>query len=242
MTHLGGRVLVVDDDPAIRTAVRDVLDEAGFLVLEAGDGTTARELAIEQDLDVVLLDLGLPDIGGLDVLVDLTRSQSVPVIIVSGRSGETDRVVGLDLGADDYISKPFSRRELVARVRAAVRRRARDQGPQVMGFGELVIDEATRDVTVGDTLVSLTAKEFDLLAFLARSPRQVFNRAQLLEHVWGSSPQWQHENTVAEHIYRIRRKLDPDDRSRWIETVRGVGYRFAPQGADRPDLRAITGR
>lgn len=224
-----GLVLVVDDDPDVRSSVRDVLHDAGFLVVEAGTGCAAREEFDRHHPDVVLLDLGLPDMSGLDVLTELISRSSTPVIVVSGRSGETDRVVGLDLGADDYISKPFGDRELVARVKAAIRRRSGGAPQSLMNFGSLVIDEASRDVSVDGQAVVLTPKEFDLLAFLAASPRRVFTRGQLLEQVWGSSTRWQDDNTVAEHVYRVRRKLDPDDRSRWIETVRGIGYRFAPE-------------
>ena len=230
MTTTSGVVLVVDDDPDIRSALRDVLGDNGFLVAEAGTGQRAFEQLAQHDPDVILLDLNLPDASGLDILIELTRTRSTPVIVLSGRSGEADRVVGLDLGADDYITKPFSGRELVARVNAAIRRRRQINGASVLVFDDLVIDEHTHDVTVDGHLVALTAKEFDLLAFMARSPRHVYNRGQLLEHVWGSTEEWQDDNTVAEHIHRLRRKLDPDDRRRWIETVRGVGYRFTSLG------------
>ncbi len=228
MTTTSGVVLVVDDDPDIRSALRDVLGDHGFLVTEAGTGRRAWELLTQHDPDVILLDLNLPDVSGLDVLIELTRTSSTPVIVLSGRTGEADRVVGLDLGADDYITKPFSGRELVARVNAAIRRHRRLDDVSVLSFDGLVIDEHTHDVTVDGRLVDLTAKEFDLLAFLARSPRFVYSRAQLLEHVWDTAGPWQDDNTVAEHIHRIRRKLDPDDRNRWIQTMRGVGYRFTP--------------
>lgn len=222
-----GLVLVVDDDPDVRASLRDVLRDAGYLVAEAATGSEAKEAFDRDHPDAVLLDLGLPDMSGLDVLSELTARSSTPVIVLSGRSGETDRVVGLDLGADDYISKPFSARELVARVNAAIRSRHGQSSHSVMTFGPLVIDEAARDVSIDGDAVVLTPKEFDLLVFLAASPRRVFTRAQLLEQVWGSSERWQDDNTVGEHVYRVRRKLDPNDRGRWIETVRGVGYRFA---------------
>lgn len=225
-----GIVLVVDDDADIRAALRDLLGDAGYLVVESATGARAVELCDLHQPDVVLLDLGLPDVSGLDVLTELTETVGVPVIVLSGRSGEADRVVGLDLGADDYISKPFSSRELVARVNAAVRRRHGTAPRGVITAGGLVINQNTRDVSVDGRAVTLTPKEFDLLTFLASSPRRVYSRAQLLRHVWESSDHWQDDNTVAEHIYRIRRKLDPDNRSRCIETVRGVGYRFTPEG------------
>lgn len=225
-----GIVLVVDDDADVRAALRDVLGDSGYLVVESSTGAQALELCNRHQPDVVLLDLGLPDVSGLDVLTELTETAAVPVIVLSGRSGEADRVVGLDLGADDYISKPFSSRELVARVNAAIRRRHGTAPRGVITTGGLVINQNTRDVSVDGRAVTLTPKEFDLLTFLASSPRRVYSRSQLLRHVWESSDRWQDDNTVAEHIYRIRRKLDPDNRHRCIETVRGVGYRFAPEG------------
>jgi two-component system phosphate regulon response regulator PhoB len=222
-------VLVVDDDRETREAVRDVLTDAKLSVVEAATGREATERVEAEPPDLVLLDLGLPDMAGLDVLVELTQSRSVPVIVLSGRGGEIDRVVGLDLGADDYIVKPYSARELLARVRVAIRRsQHRLQVPELT-FDGLAINCATRDVVVDGRAVDLTAKEFDLLTFLASTPRQVYSRAQLLETVWASSPVWQDDGTVAEHVYRIRRKLDEHDRHRFIETVKGVGYRFAPQ-------------
>ena len=228
MASTVGLVLVVDDDPDIRAAVRDVLSDNGFLVTEAACGAQARALLTQHEPDVILLDLGLPDVSGLDVLIELTAASETPVIVLSGRSGEADTVVGLDLGADDYITKPFSERELIARVNAAIRRRHKTRAPTVTTFGSLTINNNTRDVTIDGDRINLTPKEFDVLSFLVRSPRHVFSRTQLLQRVWGSSPSWQSDNTVAEHIHRIRRKLDADDRQRWIETVRGVGYRFTP--------------
>jgi two-component system phosphate regulon response regulator PhoB len=227
MSPTSGIILVVDDDPDLRAALRDVLGDNGFLVLEACTGQQARNQLAEHVPDVILLDLGLPDASGLDLLAELTAADSTPVIVLSGRSGETDRVVGLDLGADDYISKPFASRELIARINASIRRRHRDARPNLV-FGPLVIDERSHEVSMSGRYVELTPREFELLVFLARSPRRVYNRAQILRHVWGSTDRWQDDNTVAEHVYRIRRKLDPDDRARWIQTVRGVGYRFDP--------------
>jgi DNA-binding response OmpR family regulator len=220
-------VLVVDDDPDVRAAVRDVFLDEGFRVIEAATGCEARDLVTAEQPDVVLLDLGLPDVSGLDVLSEVARTTDVPVVVLTGRLGETDTVVGLDLGADDYVTKPFRGRELLARVNAVLRRSRRAGADTALRYGPLVIDEMAREVTLDDAPVELTPREFELLVFLARAPRQVFSREQLLERVWGSSSEWQDANTVAEHVYRLRRKLDPDDRARWIETVRGVGYRFA---------------
>ncbi len=227
MASTVGLVLIVDDDPSVRAAVRDILADNGFLTTEASTGRQARELLTQHEPDVILLDLGLPDVSGLDILAELTRASDTPVIVLSGRSGETDTVVGLELGADDYITKPFSARELVARISTAIRRSRRNGRHPTLEFGKLTIDRDTRDVTVAGERVSLTPKEFELLEFLADSPRHVYSREQLLQQVWGSSRRWQDDNTVAEHVARVRRKLDPDHRNRWIETVRGVGYRFS---------------
>jgi DNA-binding response OmpR family regulator len=233
------RVLVVDDDAGTRTLVTWQLESEGFEVREAGDGLAAMAAITTEQPDLVVLDLGLPGLAGLDVLTRLRRTSSLPVIVVTGRSGETDRIVGLDLGADDYMVKPFSPGELAARVRSVLRRSrgaggaARPTGPageepQAAG-PRLTVDTMAREVTVDGRHVELTAREFDLLAFLVASPRRVLTRAQLLERVWHSSPDWQEEATVTQHMHRLRRKVEPDpDNPRWLRTVRGVGYQFEP--------------
>lgn len=224
------RVLVVDDDDGIRTVVRWQLNDSGYDVVEAEDGAAAmRAMAREVPL-LVVLDLSLPAIGGLDVLRAVRAGQAgVPrdlaIIILSGRSGETDRVVGLDLGADDYLVKPFSPRELAARVRSLLRRSGPSTGEAVIVIGSLRIETSSRDVTVNDVQIPFTAKEFDLLTFLASHPRQVFTRQQLLGTVWQSA-QWIGEATVTEHVHRIRNKLHAELAGPVIRTVRGVGYQF----------------
>ena len=234
------RVLVVDDDQRARTVVAWQLEADGYAVTEAGDGAAALAQIEADRPDLVVLDLSLPGIGGLDVLRRVREAEGaaaapLPVIVLSGRSGETDRIIGLDLGADDYLVKPFSPGELAARVRSLLRRaQAGAQPARNAPAGGLWIDEASRDVTLDGSPVDLTAKEFDLLAFLARHPRQVFTRAQLLQHVWGSAHGWQGEATVTEHVHRLRHKLGEgaDGRSRpVVQTVRGVGYRLEPPGA-----------
>ncbi|MFD9812152.1 response regulator transcription factor [Streptomyces sp. NPDC059080] len=235
-TH--AHVLVVDDDEDVRTLARWQLESEGFEVLTAADGQAALDAVAEGRPDVVLLDLTLPLVAGLDVLTHIRRcSADLPVIVVSGRSGETDRIIGLDLGADDYVVKPFSPAELAARVRSVLRRSRRaETAPVQKPVAEpsrarrgLVIDRVTRTVTVRGDAVELTAREFDLLAFLAASPRHVYTRDQLLEHVWQSSSDWQEPATVTQHVHRLRRKLERDpDRPHWLRTVRGVGYRFEP--------------
>lgn len=224
------RILVVDDDQRVRTMVSWQLEADGFAVTEASDGTAALDQIERNRPDLVVLDLSLPDVGGLDVLRRVREADGaatpLPVIVLSGRSGETDRIIGLDLGADDYLVKPFSPGELAARVRSVLRRARPSAAPARPASG-LWVDEASRDVTLNGCPVELTAKEFDLLAFLVRHPRQVFTRAQLLQHVWGSAKGWQGEATVTEHVHRLRQKLGScGDNRTIVQTVRGVGYRM----------------
>jgi DNA-binding response OmpR family regulator len=230
----GRLVLVVDDEPMLRNLLSRLLRMEGYTVIEAEDGQAALELVDSRSPDLVLLDVMLPARDGLDVLGDLRRTSEVPVILVSALGEEADRVLGLKMGADDYVVKPFSAAELSARIESVLRRaqmRATVAPGSVnrLAFDGLVIDLQTRDVTVGGERAEMTAKEFDLLAFLAASPRQVFSREQLLRQVWGSSSEWQSDATITEHVRRLRRKIEDDpDRPRWITTVRGVGYRFEP--------------
>jgi DNA-binding response OmpR family regulator len=227
-------VLVVDDDQDVRTMLTDLLHDEGFHAHEAAD-TAAGLAAIDKVTpDVVLLDVNMPSMNGLDMLAEIRRRGELPVIFVTGRGGETDRVVGLRMGADDYVVKPFSSAELVARIHSVLRRSRPGAPPlagseETMDFGRLRVDPVTREVHRDGDAVLMTAREFDLLAFLARSPRRVFSREQLLTHVWESSTAWQDPATVTEHIRRIRRKIEDDpDEPRWLATVRGVGYRFEP--------------
>jgi len=230
----GRLVLVVDDEPMLRNLLSRLLRMEGYDVIEAEDGQVALSLVDSRRPDLVLLDVMLPARDGLDILGDLRRTNNVPVILVSALGEEADRVLGLKMGADDYVVKPFSAAELSARIesvlrRAQVRVAPGDAAANRLAFDSLVIDLQTRDVTVGDEKVEMTAKEFDLLAFLAGSPRQVFSREQLLRQVWGSSSDWQSDATITEHVRRLRRKIEDDpDHPRWITTVRGVGYRFEP--------------
>ena len=223
------RVLVVDDEPMVREVVTAYLEREGFLVSEAGDGAAALELVPRTPPDLVVLVVMLPKVDGLSVLAQVRKTTDVPVILLTARTDETDRVLGLELGADDYVVKPFSPRELAARVRSVLRRTTRQVSHDRMEFDGLIIDGTTREVLVDGTLLELTPKEFDLLAFLAASPRQVFSRGQLLEQVWDSSPDYQDPSTVTVHVRRLRAKMETDpNRPRWITTVWGVGYRFEP--------------
>jgi DNA-binding response OmpR family regulator len=228
----GRQVLVVDDEPMLRSLLSRLLRMEGYDVLEAEDGQAALNIVRAKEPDLVLLDVMLPARNGLDVLGDLRRTSNVPVILVSALGEEADRVLGLKIGADDYVVKPFSAAELSARIESVLRRaqlRATGGATNRLTLGELAIDLQTREVTLHGGKVEMTAKEFDLLAFLAGSPRQVFSREQLLRQVWGSSSEWQSDATITEHVRRLRRKIEDDpDQPRWITTVRGVGYRFEP--------------
>jgi DNA-binding response OmpR family regulator len=222
------RILVVDDEPKIVEVVGDYLRNAGFSVTTAADGEGAVTSARSQPPDLVVLDLGLPGLDGLDVTRALRHASSVPIIMLTARGEETDRVLGLELGADDYVVKPFSPRELVARVRSVLRRADAQLAPrEQFAVGDVAIDTRRRQVTIGDRMVDLTATEFDLLVELARQPGRVFTRAQLLDTIHGVSIE-SYERTVDAHIKNLRRKLEPDPhRPRFVLTVHSIGYRFA---------------
>ncbi len=221
------RILVVDDEPTVREVVARYLTLDGYSVRELADGRRLGETVAEFTPDLVVLDIMLPGSSGLEYLRTAPANRP-PVILLTARVDEADRVLGLELGADDYVTKPFSPRELVARVRTVLRRTYTAQSaPAALVFDDLRIDLRSREVHVGSRAVALTAKEFDLLAFLAQAPRQVFSRAQLLRHVWDSSPDFQDPATVTVHVRRLRNKLERDpENARWITTVFGVGYRF----------------
>jgi DNA-binding response OmpR family regulator len=225
-------ILVVEDEPQIAGLVRDYLEHARFAVLTAGDGAGALALARTRRPDAIVLDLGLPRIDGLDVIRALRRDSAVPIVILSARGDETDRVTGLELGADDYVVKPFSPKELVARVRAVLRRvEARPNPDQLIVTGDLEVDLARRRVTADGRRVDLTPTEFELLATLAREPGRVWTRSQLLDAVHGFSLET-YERAIDGHIRNLRRKLEPDDASpRYVRTVHGVGYALAEPDA-----------
>ena len=222
-------VLVVDDEPIVREVVVRYLQRDGHETLEAADFASARTALLEHSPSLVVLDLMLPGGDGLDLCREIRANSQLPVIMLTARAEEADRIVGLELGADDYVTKPFSPRELTARVRTVLRRATpHPNGEGRLVFDELELDDATRDVLVAGRPVRLTAKEFDLLAFLARHPRQVFSRQQLMDAVWGYAAAFE-TGTVTVHVRRLREKLEADPaRPRWIQTVWGVGYRFSP--------------
>jgi len=224
------RVLVVDDEQAIRDFLARGLSEEGFSVEAVADVATARSKLTSAPPELVLLDVNLAGDDGLGLLSDIRRTSDIPVILLTGKGRETDRILGLKMGADDYVVKPFSLGELSARIESVLRRsKPRAAVSNTMDFGRLRIDTVSREISVDGTVLETTAKEFDLLAYLASSPRQVFTRDQLLEQVWSSSSAWQDAATVTEHVRRVRKKIEDDpDHPRWIMTVRGVGYRFEP--------------
>ena len=221
--------VVVDADTKTRRDLRDLLEGDGFRVTATGEGEALLSMLPGHHPDIVLIEMTLPGMQGLDVLRRLQDGPRIPTIIVTDKCDETDRVVGLEMGADDYVAKPYAPRELLARIHAVLRRSARECPCDTLEFDGLSIDLTCRDVRLDGELIELTSLEFDLLAFMAQSPRQVFSREALLDQVWGSSAEWQTVNTVSEHIHRLRRRIERDPaHPEWIETIRGAGYRFIP--------------
>jgi len=227
----GPTILVVDDERSISEVVSLYLTRAGYRVKIANDGQTALTEIAKQMPDLVVLDLMLPKVDGLEITRRLRATGDTPIIMLTARREEADRILGLEMGADDYIVKPFSPQELVSRVRAVLRRA--NNSPQqsterALEFATIRIDPVTRLVVMAGTEISLTAKEFDLLWFMASHPRQVFNRDQLLNQVWGGA-EYIDPSTVTVHVRRVREKIEPDATNpRHIHTVWGVGYKFEP--------------
>jgi DNA-binding response OmpR family regulator len=225
-------VLIVEDDADNASLLERFLVGQGFDVTVVVSGALALSTTSSTPPDIILLDIGLGDEDGRDVLRELRLLSDVPVIFLTGRGLESERIAGLKMGADDYIVKPFSLAEVAARIESVLRRAGSSLGQHrddvsTMKFGDLTINEKTHEVHLRGELLELTSKEFALFAFLARSPRQVFSREQLLQHVWESSGDWQNDATVTEHIRRLRAKLETDpEHPHLITTVRGVGYRF----------------
>ena len=225
-------ILVVDDEPSIREVVTLYLERAGYHVIVAADGQAALKVLEKRSPDLVVLDLMLPQVDGLEITRQLRVQGDTPIIMLTARREETDRILGLEMGADDYVVKPFSPRELVSRVKAVLRRtsgasRATEK-EQVLTFGDLRIDPQTRLVEVKGVERLLTATEFDLLWTLARHPRQVLNRDQLLDMVWGFN-EYVDPSTVTVHVRRLREKIEADPSNpRHVQTVWGVGYKFEP--------------
>ena len=229
-------ILVVDDEATVREVIRRYLERDGFTVREAADGYAALDALAEALPDLVVLDLMLPGVDGLSLTRQLRAHKSagaearsrLPIIMLTAKSETSDRIRGLDLGADDYLAKPFSPQELVSRVKAVLRRATENVPPagQTLEFHGLRIDPAAHTVWVNEVAVTLTAKEFELVAFFARHPRQVFSRTQLLDRVWGYDFSGD-PSTVTVHIRRLREKIEPDPaQPRYIVTVWGAGYKF----------------
>ncbi|MFF0244035.1 response regulator transcription factor [Streptosporangium sandarakinum] len=227
---MGARILVVDDDPTVAEVVVRYLERDGHRVECVSDGAEALRRALSDPPDLMVLDLMLPKMDGLAVCRKLRERRPIPVIMLTALGEEIDRVAGLEIGADDYVTKPFSPRELVLRVRSVLRRgrgAAAAAGTGVLRDGDLVVDVDAHEVRLGAAEVTLTAREFDLLAHLMRNPRQAFSRAALLDQVWGWS--FGDSSTVTVHVRRLREKIEPDPAApRRIVTVWGVGYRFEP--------------
>jgi DNA-binding response OmpR family regulator len=231
VTEAPARVLIVEDDATVAEVVTRYLEREGFAVESVADGRDALERVDAHLPDLVVLDIMLPGLDGLEVCRRLRALAPVPVVMLTARGSEEDRVLGLDLGADDYVSKPFSPRELTARVKAVLRRAGSPlvdvDRTETLEYDGLSIDVAAHEARVRGELATLTAREFELLAFLARRPRQVFRRDELLEQVWGYS--YGDTSTVTVHIRRLREKIEDDPSApRHIATVWGVGYRFDP--------------
>jgi DNA-binding response OmpR family regulator len=227
-------ILVVEDEPQIAALVRDYLEHAGFAVITATDGAAALVTYRARRPDALVLDLGLPRVDGLDVVRAIRRDSTVPIVILTARGDETDRVTGLELGADDYVVKPFSPKELVARVRAVLRRAdARPLSDERIEAGDIELDLSRRRVTAAGRAVQLTPTEFELLATLAREPGRVWTRSQLLDAIHGFSLET-YERAIDGHIRNLRRKLEPGNPAgtpRYVRTVHGVGYALAdPEG------------
>jgi DNA-binding response OmpR family regulator len=222
----GERILIVDDDERLRQVIDEYLRSEGYTTLQAADGQEALRVWQEKKPDLLVLDWMLPLRSGLDVARQIRQQDNTPIVMLTARSEEADKLVGLELGADDYLTKPFSMRELVARIRAVLRR-ARPEAPaaaEVMAFGDVTVDLAAHTVTVGEAETPLTATEFKLLAVLARSPNRVFSRLQLMEAAVGDYYEG-YERTIDSHISHLRRKLGGEA---LIQTVKGTGYKLVP--------------
>ena len=244
VVEAGATILLIDDEEPIRKLLSRLLEQDGYDPIEAADAESAMEAVVRNDLDLVLLDVMMPAVDGIDLLRRIRAASDVPVIMLTALGTEADRVLGLRTGADDYVVKPFSPAELTARIDSVLRRSRLAEPIGEIGFDPVEINAATREVYVRGVPVELTPREFDLLAFLVASPRQVFSRGQLLDQVWASSTDWQDPATVTEHVRRLRQKIEEDpERPTLVLTVRGVGYRYEPSRDERlPDEHRTSRR
>jgi len=222
-------ILVVDDDPAIREMIKLALTRGGYEVQEAGNTLDARQIITRQIPDLILLDWMLPGQSGFEFARALQRDSAhrqIPVIMLTARDQEEDKVAALETGADDYVAKPFSVSELLARIKAVLRRTLRDSDGEILEIGTLRLDPTTHRVSINNTSLELAPIEFQLLQFFMTHPERVYNRQQLIDRVWGTSA-WVEERTVDVHIRRLRQTLEPSGHDRLVQTVRGSGYRFS---------------
>ena len=222
-------ILVVDDDPAIREMIKLALTRGGYKVQEAGNALDARQTIARQIPDLILLDWMLPGQSGFEFARALQRDSAhrqIPVIMLTARDQEEDKVAALETGADDYVAKPFSVSELLARIKAVLRRTLRDSDGEILETGTLRLDPTTHRVSINNTLLELAPMEFQLMQFFMAHPERVYNRQQLIDRVWGTSV-WVEERTVDVHIRRLRKTLEPSGHDRLVQTVRGSGYRFS---------------
>jgi two-component system, OmpR family, alkaline phosphatase synthesis response regulator PhoP len=224
------KILVVDDKKELRTLLKQYLEQEGFDIVQAEDGQKALFIARQEKPDLIILDLMMPEMGGYEFMRVFSREADIPIIILTAKLDENDKVLGLELGADDYITKPFSLRELTARIHSVLRRADKQTtAPDILRAANITLDRTGRIVMVGDDPIDLTPSEFDLLATFMSTPGRAFSRLELLERLQGTAYEG-YERTIDVHIRNLRAKIEPDDtKPQYIETVYGVGYRFAPQ-------------
>ncbi len=216
------KILIIDDEPQIVEICSDYIRAAGYDVISAQDGLSGLNLAKKENPDLIVLDLMLPEMDGLDVCRAIRKENDVPIIMLTARVEETDKLIGLELGADDYITKPFSPRELVARIRVVLRRISKEINTDILRVGDVVLDQAHYQITIKERVIDLTPTEFDILATMMSQPGRIFSRAQILNAVRGLSFE-SYERAIDSHIRNLRRKIDPET---YIITVHGVGYKF----------------
>ncbi|MET0073900.1 MAG: phosphate regulon transcriptional regulator PhoB [Candidatus Thiodiazotropha lotti] len=224
------KILIVEDEPEIREMIRFALEPKGFVLSEADNAQDARKLLADQCYDLILMDWMLPGRSGLDLTKELKQVSpaSTPIILLTAKADEVDKVTGLNSGADDYITKPFSTREMIARINAVLRRSGDSADQQALAFHGLTLDPVKHLVLTNETPLHLSPAEYNLLFFFMSHPERVYSRSQILDHVWGNDV-YVDERTVDVHIRRLRKLLTPSNHHRFIQTVRGVGYRFTPQ-------------
>lgn len=227
-------VLVVDDEAPIRDMLRVALEMSDFDVLEAEDARIAHSIIVDQKPDLILLDWMMPNTSGIELARRLRRddiTKDIPIIMLTAKGEEDNKIQGLDVGADDYVTKPFAARELIARIRAVLRRSDGNSKEDVLKIGNLLLDTLSHRITIGDSAISMGPTEYRLLEFFMTHQERVYSRSQLLDHVWGGNV-YVEERTVDVHIRRLRKALTLEDHDRFIQTVRGAGYRFSAKATN----------